>query len=407
MLKDLFKDIRLLKRMNWPVTAAVALLMMIGVVFIYSSCFVSQEQPVRMLWVKQIVWGVVGIICYVLFSLYDYRRLSRISLWLYMASICLLVLVLFTGVKIYGARRWLRLYGTLGIQPSELSKLSTLIMLAVLMSRPGVKLWQMREVGIILLIVIIPLVLILKEPDLGTGMILLPVAFAMMFVAGVPFRIIGVLAAAGLLLVMLILGAVLLPERLGVGEVGQTRILRLVGLKDYHKVRIEAFFQPEKDPLGAGWSKMQSEIAVGSGGPWGKGFNRGTQKMLGFLPRSVAPTDFIYSVIAEEKGFFGSVVALLLFGIILVGGIHTAIVAEDRMGRLLCIGVVAMIFCHVFINIAMTIGLLPITGLPLPLLSYGGSFMITTMSGLGIVQSVHMHSYPLVQSLRYSRKAGW
>ena len=237
-----------------------------------------------------------------------------------------------------------------------------------------------------------PALLILKEPDLGTAMIFLPVAFVMMFAAGVPMRHLLILAGLVVAIAAILLGLLFLPQKMGASEETAEGILRTVGLKGYHRDRIVGFIKPGKDPLGTGWNKMQSQIAIGSGGPWGKGFLKGTQNILGFLPRSVAPTDFIYSVIAEEMGFFGSVLVLLLFGLLLFCGMQTALAAQDKLGHLLCTGVVVMIFCHVFINIAMTAGLLPITGLPLPLLRYGGSFMIVTMSALGIVQSVYIRS---------------
>lgn len=385
------KDIRLLKRMNWSVTVAIGLLMVIGILFVYSACYVSEEQPVKSLYKRQIVWVAVGMICYVLFAMYDYRKLARLSSWLYGAGVFLLVLVLLVGTQVYGARRWLMFFG-IGVQPSELAKLATVIILARIMSRPGADLRRMRPVAVALAVVIVPVLLVIKEPDLGTAMIFLPMTFIMIFVAGVPGKTLGVLFMIGLIGVMVLLGVLFLPEKLGVSEAGQRRILRLTGLSGYQKDRIVAFFQPGKDPLGAGWNKMQSEIAVGSGGALGKGYLKGTQNTLGFLPRSVTPTDFIYSVIAEEKGFLGSVVVLSLFSSIVAFGMQTAIMATDKIGRLLCVGVVAMIFCHVFINIAMTVGLVPITGLPLPLLSYGGSFMVVTMSALGIVQSVYIRS---------------
>lgn len=170
----------------------------------------------------------------------------------------------------------------------------------------------------------------------------------------------------------------------------QERIASLTGLSDYQRGRIEVFVHPSADPLGAGWNKRQSEIAVGSGGLRGKGYLQGTQNILGFLPRSVAPTDFIYSVVAEEKGFLGSALVLSLFSAILLIGMTTALQTLDPMGRLLCVGISTLLFFHVFINIAMTVGLMPITGLPLPLLSYGGSFMVVMMSALGIIQSVYI-----------------
>jgi rod shape determining protein RodA len=214
-----------------------------------------------------------------------------------------------------------------------------------------------------------------------------------MFVAGSPFRYLGSLAAVGVTMVALLLAALFLPARFGADEAKQQRIRGLTGLSDYQCGRIEVFFHPEKDPLGAGWNKRQSEIAVGSGGMWGKGYLHGTQNILGFLPRSVAPTDFIYSVIAEEKGFAGSLTVLVLFAFLLMLGMMAALRTRDAMGRLLCVGVASLFFCHVFINIAMTVGLMPITGLPLPLLSYGGSFMVIMMSALGIVQSVYIRSH--------------
>jgi rod shape determining protein RodA len=161
-------------------------------------------------------------------------------------------------------------------------------------------------------------------------------------------------------------------------------------LDDYQKERILVFFNPGRDPLGAGWNKIQSEIAVGSGGLTGKGYLKGTQNVLGYLPRTVAPTDFIYSVIAEEMGFLGSSLILALYAAILVAGVRVAWRAPDTFGRLLTMGVVTMLFSHVFVNVAMTIGLMPITGLPLPLISYGGSFMLSTMLALGMVQSVNI-----------------
>jgi rod shape determining protein RodA len=153
------------------------------------------------------------------------------------------------------------------------------------------------------------------------------------------------------------------------------------------------FFEPNRDPLGAGWNKIQSEIAVGSGGLKGKGYLKGTQNMLGFLPKTVAPTDFIFSVVAEETGFMGSAVVISLFAVILACVMATALLTEDRLGRLLCAGVAAMLFSHVFVNISMTVGLMPVTGLPLPLVSYGGSFVVVTMTALGIVQSVYIRRH--------------
>jgi len=193
-----------------------------------------------------------------------------------------------------------------------------------------------------------------------------------------------------------VLGSVFLPSVPDLGPEARETFSKLSILSDYQRDRIMVFFDPNADPLGAGWNRLQSEIAVGSGGLWGKGYLQGTQNILGFLPRSVAPTDFIFSVISEEMGFIGSVVVLGLFGLVLWAGIATAAQARDKMGRLLCVGIVAMLFSHVFVNVGMTVGLMPITGLPLPLLSYGGSFMLVVMASLGLVQSVHIRSRRVV-----------
>ena len=181
-----------------------------------------------------------------------------------------------------------------------------------------------------------------------------------------------------------------LPERLGYDEETQGRIARAAGLKTYHKDRVEAFLYPDRDPLGTGWNKMQSEIAIGSGSLTGKGWREGTANVLGYLPKTVAPSDFIFAVVAEEKGFLGAVTVLVLFGTVIAGALLTAASAIDKMGRLLCVGVATMLFTHVFVNVAMTMGVLPIIGIPLPLMSHGGSFAVSMMLVLGIVQSVYV-----------------
>jgi rod shape determining protein RodA len=388
------KSFRLLLRMNWVTTAVMLALLVIGVFFVFSSCYVNESLPVRSLYKKQMVWALVGLVCYAGFAVLDYRHLRRWAWWGYWLAIALLILVLIIGKRIYGARRWLMLFGDagIGVQPSELAKLALVLALSRKLSRPGENLGYVGTFLGILAVTAVPVALIMRQPDLGTAMVFLPIAFVMMFVAGVPLRSLGTLVLIGVLVVSVVLGAAVLPEKLGASEEVQSRALKAVGLSPYHRERILVFLDPDRDPLGAGWNRRQSVIAVGSGGKWGKGFLKGTQNILGFLPRSVAPTDFIYSVIAEEMGFSGSAVVLVLFGFIVFGGMQAAAAAKDRLGRMLCVGVVTMIFCHVCINLAMTVGLMPITGLPLPLLSYGGSFTVVMMSALGMVQSVWIRS---------------
>ena len=367
-----------------------ALLLVTGVFFIYSSTYVSDDAAVRPLYLRQLVWIMVGLALYICFAVTDYRQLKRYEWAIFVGALVLLVLVLFVGRTMYGAKRWIMLYAGIGVQPSEIAKLATIILLAGRLSEPGRNRRTPRELILTLLLVALPAVLILQQPDLGTAMVFLPTAFVLMFVAGVPFRYIGGLAAVGLMVLCLLLAALLLPARLGADEAVQERIASWTGLSAYQRARIEVFFNPALDPLGAGWNRRQSEIAVGSGGIRGKGYLQGTQNILGYLPRSVAPTDFIYSVIAEEKGFVGASSVLIAFGALLVTILSIALRTLDAHGRLLCVGVATLLFFHVFINIAMTVGLMPITGLPLPLLSYGGSFLMVVMSALGIVQSVYV-----------------
>lgn len=361
---------RILRRMDWSMVFAVGALLVAGVLFIFSASYRGEDLPVASFYEKQVVWAVLGIGLLVMCTVVDYHRFRDAAWWMYVVGVVLLVLVLVMGKKVYGAYRWLSFFGV-QVQPSEFGKLATLLVLARFLSRPGRDLTDPKVVFQVLTIIGIPFLLIVKEPALGTAGMLVPVAFLMMYAAGVPFRYLAILALIGILL---------MP-------------LGWFVLDDYQKDRILVFFDPGRDPLGAGWNKIQSEIAVGSGGFAGKGYLKGTQNVLGFLPRTVAPTDFIYSVIAEEMGFVGSLGLLGLYALLLWAGVRAALASRDKLGRMLAVGVTSLLFCHVFVNMAMTIGLLPITGLPLPLISYGGSFMMSTMIGLGVVQSVYVRRY--------------
>lgn len=356
-----------LGRMNWVLFATVMMLMVFGIVFIYSACFRQDDLPVADFYQKQILWALLGIAACLCIAVVDYRAWFKWAGWIYAASLFLLLLVMVIGKEINGAVRWLNVFG-MYIQPAEFAKVAVIIALARFLGRPGRDGGDSHTLLYTLLIAGLPFLLIVKQPDLGTAAVMIPISLAMMFVAGIPMRSLAILT---------LLGLMMLP-------------VGWFALGDYQKERIMVFFDPARDPHGAGWNKTQSEIAVGSGGMAGKGVLKGTQNILGFLPRTVAPTDFIFSVVAEELGFMGSALTLCLFGALFSAGIRTSIRAPDRFGALLAVGVVAMLFSHVFVNIAMTIGLMPITGLPLPLISYGGSFMLSTMIAIGIVQSVYI-----------------
>jgi len=384
--------IQQLRRLDLPILAAIFALLGISIAFIYSATCNMPDQAGMRLYEKQIGWAALGFACFLGFALTDYHQWIRPAWWLYAAGLILLVLVFVPhiGLKMYGARRWLQLAGVRFFQPSELMKIAFVILLARLFGYPGRNLRRWRYAMIGGIVAILPTLLILRQPDLGTAMVFFPVLLGVMFAAGVPGKAIAAFLITGGVIVLIFLSAILLPPRLGLPEQEHKQLLMRAGINPYQRERVLVFFDSRRDPLGSGWNKAQSQIAVGSGGLLGKGFLQGTQNILGFLPRAVKPTDFVFSVIAEEKGFAGALTTLALFGVLLYGGLQTAALARDKMGRLLCVGLMTMIFCHIFINIAMTIGLVPITGIPLPLVSYGGTFMVSTMSALGIVQSVHI-----------------
>lgn len=382
--KSLFQG-KKLPPVNWAVFASMVALLTIGVFFIRSANAIRTDgaQHQYLLMLKQ--WIPIGLAVHFAVAAVDYRKWTDWAWLLYAATLVALVLVLFFGKEILGARRWI-----FGMQPSEFSKFSAILMIAFLLSRSTLT-NGFAKLLLSLMTVAIPGALIALQPDLGTAMVLVPTVVAMVFVAGAAPRTLAALCVLGLAVVVLAVGAVVLPEKLPPGKREKAEAVVDKIMFPHWQKRIQVFVYPDRDPLGAGWNKRQSEIAVGSGGRWGKGYLNGTQNILGFLPRAVSSTDFIYSVIAEETGFNGSLVLLALFGVLLGGTAFTGLVCRDMTGRLICTGVAALLFSHTFINVAMTIGRMPITGIPLPLISYGGSFTISTMALLGLVQSVAIH----------------
>ncbi len=384
--------IRLLARMNWLLNLTALSLLGIGFLFVYSAAFLrAGTAPRTLLYQQQIRWALLGAFAYFGLALSDYRRFRSVTWWVYIASLILLLAVLLFGIHIGGARRWLSLPGLPGMtfQPSELAKVAVVLVLAQFLGRSG-PVGSGSLLAGVATITLPPVALIMMQPDIGTAVVLLPVVWGMAFAAGFPLRWVFLPALIGLLAVTFVFGALILPERLGSEPETSERIAAMTGLREYQRERILVFVYPDRDPLNRGWSKRQSQIAIGSGGITGKGFLQGTQNILGFLPRTVAPTDFIFSVIAEETGFRGAATVLGLFAIMLLSIGRAALRARDKFGRLLCVGTLLMLFVHIYINIGMTIGVMPVTGLPLPMVSYGGSFMVGTMAFLGLVQSVYI-----------------
>ena len=378
---------RLWLRQNWWMTAAIVALLVVGVLFIHSATHLRTDRT-RFLDIQQIRWAMGGMAVDWATIWLDYRRLRDAAWAFYGLVVALLVAVLVVGAKIYGARRWLTAFG-LVVQPSELAKLAVIVTLATWLAARGrgatpPSIWKAFALAAL------PMALILKEPDLGTALVFVPITMAMLFTGGASWRPLLALIVAGALAVTALLSIVLLPEMLDMRPERQEALFHRVGLSHYQRDRIEVFLRPDSDPLGAGWNRRQSEIAIGSGGMWGRGYMQGRQNLLGFLPRTVSPTDFIFAVIAEETGFAGDAALLGLYVVLLGCGLMAALQAPDLMGRVLCVGITTLIFSHVFINVAMTGGLLPVTGIPLPLVSYGGTFLVSTLFTLGLVQSVHV-----------------
>ncbi len=381
--------------------AALAVLMCIGTMFVYSATMVNVSSATLpwydQTWVRQMIWYALGLGAAAAVCLTDYHTLARWSFVAYWATILSLLAVLVPHIGTthgWGARRWIDL-GPFQFQPSEFAKLAFILAAANFLSRPVDELEQRgifwKGIGLMLL----PFALILKEPDLGSALVLLPTGLVMMFVAGTPLKYLLRLGA-----IVGIFGALLLADILFAPPKFQIK------MQDYQRQRLLVYFganfaDANASPAEkAGARRLQFEksyqvrqalISVGSGGLLGKGWCKGDQTALGFLPPGAAHNDFIFSVIAEEEGFAGSIVVLALYAVVLFTGLRIAGQARDRLGKLVAVGVVTLLFSHVFINIGMNIRIVPVTGIPLPLLSYGGSSVLCSLIALGLMQNVHIH----------------
>lgn len=380
-----------IRRLEWSGLLAAGLLVAVGIAFLFSAGFRGDERPIMGYYERQLGWAAIGCVLYLVFAGLDYRIWIRWAWWIYLLALALLLLVFVPGlgVRTYGATRWIELAG-IRMQPSEVMKIALILALARLFGSRTRDPRQARHVVAALALTALPMAAVIKQPDLGTALIFPPLALAVMFAAGVPGRYLARLIGIGLLLAAVLAGFAVAPHMLGLDQATQDRLSAMVGIEGYQRDRLLVFLDSSLDPLGAGWNKAQSQIAIGSGRMWGKGYMNGQQNLLGFLPRTVAPTDFIYAVIGEETGFAGSLALMFLFSMLLLSLLRIAGDSPDKYGAVLCVGVASMLFCHVFINIAMTAGLMPITGVPLPLVSYGGTFMVGIMSALGMAQSVHV-----------------
>jgi len=355
---------RLYHHVDWALVAAIFALCGIGLAQIYSAT----GGPTR-IYFTQIYGIALGLVALVVCLGIDYRSLADKSHLIYGGVLLLLVYVLFFGAVRGGSRRWIDL-GVFNLQPSELAKGAVALVLAKFFgeSRKGAP--TRGDLLMAGLLAGVPALIIARQPDLGTAVTLVPILFAVVYVAGMPMRVFGILALVGVL---------------------TAPVAWTFALQDYQRERISTFLDPEQDARGAGYQQIQARITVGSGGVWGKGFAKGTQGQLRFLP--VAHNDFIFSVLAEEQGFAGVVVTLGLYLFVIVRALEAARLAKDKLGAYLVLGVLASFSFQVVYNITMSAGHAPVKGLTLPLMSYGGSSMIATLAGFGLILNVRMRRF--------------
>jgi len=358
-------DRRLYFHLDWLLLGTILVLTIIGVTQIYSA---TQATAPR-LYLSQLYALGLGLVAMAVILSIDYRTLADKSHLIYFAVILLLLYVMFFGAVRGGARRWIPL-GAFNLQPSEFAKIVIALVLAKFFGENRRQVPTRGDLAIGAAIVAVPFLLIARQPDLGTAVTLIPILLVVAFVAGMPVRLLGIMAIVAVL---------------------AAPVAWAFALKDYQKERIETFINPYKDPRGAGYQQIQARITVGSGGLTGKGFRQGTQGQLRFLP--VAHNDFIFSAWAEERGFLGVLVALGLYLLVIWRSLEAARLSKDRLGTFLVVGVLASFTFQVFYNITMSAGLAPVKGLTLPLMSYGGSSLIATLMGFGLILNVRMRRF--------------
>lgn len=362
---------------DWLQIFALLILLSAGLLFIYSTGQQVGTAASQSYFGKQLQWLLFGGGLWFAVSLIDCRKIwfQVFAILFYIVSLILLVVVLHFGTKVNGAVSWIVFPGIgFRLQPAEPAKIATILLLAGMFASPLFKVNNIFCLALAGVATLIPLLLIARQPDFGSAMVFLPILAGIAYTAGLRWRHILTLAA-----IVLILGggAVL-------NEIYQYKPV----LKQYQRNRIKVFFQPEADPHNSGYNQRQARLAVGSGGFSGKGVGRGTQNTLGFIPHTISNNDFIFSVIAEETGYLGCFVLLASYVLLLITAIRTAWIS-DFFGRYVAVGIACMLFTHCFVNIGMSIGLSPITGIPLPFVSYGGSFLLTGLLACGLLQAIY------------------
>ncbi len=364
-------DRRLLQYFDWGLLGLAILIGCLGLLVLYSAVTAETPEPQKVIFFKQLIWFASALVALVISFTFNYKMLDRYGHLIYLGCILLLIWVLLFGKYVGGSRRWVFL-GPVSIQPSELVKIAVIIMLARYFSKDAnTRGFTLRELIRPFILALIPFLLIVKQPDLGTAGLIFLIAGSITIFVKIERRS---------FIYLVVSCAAVVP-------------LVWFFLKEYQKRRILVFLDPDRDPLGAGYHIIQSKIAIGSGMLSGKGFLKGTQNALSFLPEE--HTDFIFSVLAEEWGFIGSVIVILLFLMLILWGLNVAQGCREPFGTILAVGITSMFFWQVIINISMTMGLMPVVGVPLPFISYGGSSVLTTAIGIGLLMNVSMRRFLL------------
>lgn len=361
-------DRRLLQNIDWVLLLLLLLITAVSLLNMYSATYPIRDTGGHQIFIKQIYWFIIGYLLLLSMTTFDYHLLERMAYPIYFLSVLLLVIVLIKGEEVNNSQAWLKI-GSITFQPSEFSKIAVVIILSKYFSSQGAySEYRLRDLWRPFILVAIPLILVLKE-DLGTASILAIVALSIILFMKVNWKS---------LIILFIPVVSSLP-------------LIWLNLKDYQKSRILTFLKPETDPLGDGYHIIQSKIAVGSGHLIGKGFLKGTQTRLHFLPEQ--HSDFAFSVLAEEWGFAGTFMLISLYLFLILWGINIAKNSKDMFGSLLAVGVISIVFWQLLVNVSMTIGLMPVVGIPLVLLSYGGSSIISIMIGMGLLMNISMRRF--------------
>ncbi len=428
-------------RIDYVLVFTVILLVLFGILMIYSAGFDTIEKVNKGLYKKQLLWFIFGFVLMIAVTFINYKILGEYSLHIYIGLLLILLFTAIFGTPVRNTRAWLDL-GVFSFQPSEFMKLGLILILAKYLELRERDIKNFRELLVPTVLTLFPVLIILKQPDFGTAMIFIPILFTLLFVGGADVsHLLSIITIAVIALVV----PMILTYREWVGEEGSnfildffkdinllfivSGILLLIAvtsfvlhfffikkyyrriyipatvlslgvffsviiqyfLKDYQKKRILVFLNPNLDPHGSGYNIIQSKIAVGSGGFLGKGFLNGSQAQLGFLPEKTS--DFIFSVVAEEWGFLGSIIIIILLSVIVFRGIQIALGSKDKFGALLASGITSIFFYHIFINIGMALGIMPVTGLPLCFVSYGGSNLLMSMISIGILINIRMRKF--------------